>query len=140
MSRVLVEKLIVTQLVRKFPSFMEYKTHYIVFRTAHYWNLSRTRLVQSVLSLFLGPFQLSSILLSTPSTPSSLHVFRLKFCIHFMLSIWATHVAKLILLDLIYRNTRVYPKVSGLAAWSENCKWYSSLPLCAVISLFCEPV
>jgi len=20
---------------------------------------------------------------------------------------------------------RVYPKVSGLAAWSENCKWYS---------------
>jgi hypothetical protein len=24
---------------------------------------------------------------------------------------------------------RVYPKVSGLAAWSENCKWYSSLLL-----------
>jgi len=23
----------------------------------------------------------------------------------------------------------VYPKVSGLAAWNENCKWYSSLPL-----------
>jgi hypothetical protein len=34
----------------------------------------------------------------------------------------------------------VYPKVSGLAAWSENCKWYSSLPLDAVVSLFCEPV
>jgi hypothetical protein len=32
----------------------------------------------------------------------------------------------------------VYPKVSGLAAWSENCKWYSSLPLGAVVSLFCE--
>jgi hypothetical protein len=32
-------------------------------------------------------------------------------------------------------NTRVYPKVSGLAAWSENCKWYSSLPLGAVVSL-----
>jgi len=27
---------------------------------------------------------------------------------------------------------RVYPKVSGLATWSENCKWYSSLPLGAV--------
>jgi hypothetical protein len=27
----------------------------------------------------------------------------------------------------------VYPKVSGLAAWSENCKWYSSLPLGAVV-------
>jgi len=34
--------------------------------------------------------------------------------------------------------TRLYPKVSGLAAWSGNCKWYSSLPLGAVVSLFCE--
>jgi hypothetical protein len=34
----------------------------------------------------------------------------------------------------------VYPKVSGLVAWSENCKWYSSLPLDAVVSLFCESV
>jgi hypothetical protein len=32
--------------------------------------------------------------------------------------------------------TRVYQKVSGLVAWSENCKWYNSLPLGAVISLF----
>jgi hypothetical protein len=30
------------------------------------------------------------------------------------------------------------PKVSGLATWSENCKWYSSLPLGAVVSLFCQ--
>jgi hypothetical protein len=37
-------------------------------------------------------------------------------------------------------DKRVYPKVSGLAAWSENCKWYSSLPLGAVVSLFCESV
>jgi len=37
-------------------------------------------------------------------------------------------------------NTRVYPKVSGLAVWSENWKWYSSLPLDAVLSLTCEPV
>jgi hypothetical protein len=36
--------------------------------------------------------------------------------------------------DTLYSsNTGVYPKVSGLAAWSENCKWYSSLPLCAVV-------
>jgi hypothetical protein len=34
----------------------------------------------------------------------------------------------------------VYQKVSGLAAWSENCKWYGSLPLGAVVSLFCESV
>jgi len=25
--------------------------------------------------------------------------------------------------------TKVYPKVSRLAAWSKNCKWYSSLPV-----------
>jgi hypothetical protein len=37
-------------------------------------------------------------------------------------------------------NRRVYPKVSGLAACSENCKWYSFVPLAAVISLFCELV
>jgi hypothetical protein len=38
------------------------------------------------------------------------------------------------------RHKRVYPKVSGQAAWSENCKWYSSLPLGAVVSLFYESV
>jgi len=35
-------------------------------------------------------------------------------------------------------NTRVYPKVSGLAAWSEIYKWYISLPLGVTVSLFCE--
>jgi hypothetical protein len=37
-------------------------------------------------------------------------------------------------------TTRLYPKVSRLAAWSENYKWYSFLPLGAVISLFYESV
>jgi hypothetical protein len=37
-------------------------------------------------------------------------------------------------------STRVYPKVSGLAAWSENSKWYSSVLLGAVVSLFCKSV
>jgi len=37
-------------------------------------------------------------------------------------------------------HTKVYPKVSGLVPWNENCKWYSSLPLGAVVSLFCELV
>jgi hypothetical protein len=32
-----------------------------------------------------------------------------------------------------FEHTRVYPKVSGLAVWSENCKWYTSLPLGAVV-------
>jgi hypothetical protein len=30
--------------------------------------------------------------------------------------------------------TTAYPKVYGLAAWSENCKWYSSLRLGAVVA------
>jgi len=34
----------------------------------------------------------------------------------------------------------VYPKVSRLAACNENCKWYSSLPLGAVMLLFWELV
>jgi hypothetical protein len=39
-------------------------------------------------------------------------------------------------LTLYLGTTRVYPKLAGLAACSEKCKWYSSLPLCAVVSLF----
>jgi len=35
---------------------------------------------------------------------------------------------------------RVYPKVFGLATWTANSKWYSSLPLGAVVSLFYESV
>jgi len=38
------------------------------------------------------------------------------------------------------RYMRVYPKVTGLAAWSENCKWHSFMSLGAVASLFCESV
>jgi hypothetical protein len=45
------------------------------------------------------------------------------------------------LIRIYYKlHTRVYPKVSGLAAWSKHCKWYSSLPLGTVISLFCKSV
>jgi hypothetical protein len=35
---------------------------------------------------------------------------------------------------------RVYPEVSRLSTWSKNCKWYSCLPLCAVVLLFYESV
>jgi hypothetical protein len=38
------------------------------------------------------------------------------------------------------RHMRVYPKLSGLVVWSENCKWYNSLPLGAVVLLFSESV
>jgi hypothetical protein len=40
----------------------------------------------------------------------------------------------------ICQYTKVYPKVSGQAAWSDNCKWYSSLPLGVIVSLFYESV
>jgi hypothetical protein len=46
----------------------------------------------------------------------------------------------IILFVLVCVVMRVYPKVSGLATWSENCKWYSSLALGAVVSLSCEAV
>jgi hypothetical protein len=52
----------------------------------------------------------------------------------------STNVQHGSLSELYNLYTRVYPKVSGLAAWSENCKWYSSLPLGAVVSIFCESV
>jgi hypothetical protein len=39
-----------------------------------------------------------------------------------------------------FQQMKVYLKVSGLAAWSENYKWYSSLPLGADVLLFCESV
>jgi hypothetical protein len=45
-------------------------------------------------------------------------------------------------LSVLYNNLcgvhmRVYPKASGLAAWSKNCKWYSSLPAirCSCITI-----
>jgi hypothetical protein len=37
------------------------------------------------------------------------------------------------------KKKKAYPKVSGLAAWSENCKWYSCLSP-GELSLFCESV
>jgi hypothetical protein len=52
-----------------------------------------------------------------------------------------TYKIKLLLTKLDFSGSMwVYPKVSRLAAWSEKCKWYSSLPLGAVVSLFCKSV
>jgi len=34
-------------------------------------------------------------------------------------------------------DMRVYPKISELPAWSQDCTLYSFLPLGAVVSLFC---
>jgi hypothetical protein len=53
-------------------------------------------------------------------------------------ALWGRYVIHICVHTHIHIHTTVYPKVSGLVAWSENCKWYSSLPLGAVVSLFCE--
>jgi hypothetical protein len=49
-------------------------------------------------------------------------------------------ILKTVYTNDINEHIRVYPKVSGLDTWSENCKWDSSLPLGAVVSLLCESV
>jgi hypothetical protein len=43
-------------------------------------------------------------------------------------------------ITLCYASQRVIPKVSGLVAWNENYKWYSSVQLGAVVLLFCGSV
>jgi hypothetical protein len=43
------------------------------------------------------------------------------------------HSAREITAEPDITTTTVYPKVSGLATWNENCKWYSSLPLDAIV-------
>jgi hypothetical protein len=59
----------------------------------------------------------------------------------FMISALKSSLSYFTLPSLQYFNyKKVYPKVSELAAWSENCEWYSSLPLDAVVSLFCVSV
>jgi hypothetical protein len=47
---------------------------------------------------------------------------------------WVQHVLVVPNLWDVFINMRVYPN-----ACRENCKWYSSLPLDAAVSLFCEP-
>jgi hypothetical protein len=46
---------------------------------------------------------------------------------------------KLIIIKKAF-HMRGYPKVSGLATWSEKGKWHNSLPLGEVVSLHCESV
>jgi len=53
-SRVLVETIIVTKLVKKLSAFYGTQRFITVFTTVHHWSLSRVRWIQSTLShLFL---------------------------------------------------------------------------------------
>jgi hypothetical protein len=77
------------------------------------------------------------------SDPNSLHI--LQNCVIYE-SVYMTGLDAYLLRTKVHCKhialcyIRVYPKLSGLAAWSENCKWYGSLPIAAVVSLFCESV
>jgi len=55
---------------------------------------------------------------------------------HILPTVLGTSVVYLIHFRWMTNNTSVYPKVSGLAAWSENCRCYSCLPLSAIACYF----
>jgi hypothetical protein len=61
-----------------------------------------------------------------------------KYCVIYILKFLYQGRSETTAQHWLIETMRVYPKVSGLAAWSENCKLYSSLPLGAVVLLFCE--
>jgi hypothetical protein len=63
-------------------------------------------------------------------------LFHAPFCL--LILSWTRYAPSMIGVLGRQGYTRLYPKVSGLAAWSEIFKWYSSLPLGAVVSLFSE--
>jgi len=63
--------------------------------------------------------------------------FRYKSIVTELITVQISHCT---LIQNICPCTKVYPKVSGLASWSDNCKCYSYMPLGTVVSLFCESV
>jgi hypothetical protein len=65
---------------------------------------------------------------------------QLKHRDNFTFTFTFIYYEKVTKLSVTHSNTRMYPKFSGLAAWSENWKWYRPLPLSAVVSLFCESI
>jgi hypothetical protein len=85
------------------------------------WSVS-----QSVSHAFLACFHLVAlyILLSSREWPGITSALRALLCylLRVICSFAGTYSIK-----YCVHFTKVYPKVSGLAAWSENCKWYSSL-------------
>jgi len=80
-SRVLLEKVIITQLVKKFPAIYGTWRFITMFIRSHHCSLSWTKWLQPTTSHLIS---LQSILmfLSVPRSSSHL-VFQPKFCMHF---------------------------------------------------------
>jgi hypothetical protein len=116
---------------------------------AHHWSLFRATWIQSTPS---DPIFLTSVLILSYHLRPALTCSDWNFvCISHLSHAcymhrpshphWYDHLNNIWPYKLwSSSHTRVYPKVSGLAAWSENCKLYSSLPLDAIVSLLCESV
>jgi len=88
-SRVLLEKLIVTELVKKFPAFNGIRRFITVLTTARQWSLSWARSIQST---FSQPFSLRSILILSSHLRMSLSSgffpsgFQIKILYSFLIS------------------------------------------------------
>jgi hypothetical protein len=116
--RVFFEKQISNQLDTKFLTLRRIRRFITVLKRSCHWPLYWARWIQSTSS---QPISLIPILI-------------LSF--HLRQDLSSVLLPSGFPTEFLY--TRVYPKVSGLAAWGENCRWYSFLPLCAVVPLFCE--
>jgi len=69
--------------------------------------------------------------------------YRLRSCVHVTLvtlSYYVTVTSCCSFYGISIKDRGVYPNFRNGRLWSENCRWYSSLPLRAVVSLFCESV
>jgi hypothetical protein len=110
-------KLIFTQLVKKFPAFYGTRKFITTFTRAHHWSVCGWRR-RPQLQIYRKSSRKQPTRGGSPTWGLGEGITRRK-------------------IQLVREcYTRVYPKVSGLAAWSEN----SFLSLGAVVSLFCESV
>jgi hypothetical protein len=101
-TRVL-EKLFVTQLIKKFPAFYGTWRFTTVFTRARHWSLFRAECIQSAPSLRSAVILSSHQRLGLPSDPSLL-VFRRKSWMNFSSPMGVTCPSHLILFDL---NTQI---------------------------------